>query len=772
MKAGIVEQLPGLFQAISPSNSPQELTDHSVYLSQSAKSDIARWIRHNLTSRHRAPIKSNAGDDNKQQMNQSSSRNGSFVTLAEFCTIRRVLEDVEDFAILADVLNLLSNQVEGQTLTAVTDTVNHYFDVFNAIGAAGKLFHKLFHNLEVDGQELEEESLESLMDLGSRLSNTDQAMRKLRKGSSAYTSKRSAAVCSPISDTMVETLQLTELTFADEMEQMLTSGNTMDKQNLTRVFGTITGHLEKLFDESSHLIIRFSQLLARLRGFSQKVFDSLLDDWLRVWLEAERSRDFSVSIAPMICSKVTSLSAILAAVKRTIASTEGGQCYKANLALDTLALILGARSEKMTVVGYRGYRVPDQLQSLIRTSPISILTMVMYAVDACDSKDKSTRNRARNLVQSVVVKDLVDTLLLRQPKLATQSSDNMVDSYMNPATQEALSRVLHLARPGETLPLEIRDKIISILDNLSDFNISLVHLELKAILASSTSTPEESSICLSELLIERASTSADGHVDLLANIVSELSADKAIPVRDRAEREVLARAVRNGKATTLGCNDPTSALMAIVEASAFRVPTEEPWPLFENVVEALAEFLPSLQADNDLTNPGAASEQGLQRIEVLLRLLVIHHSGIQHPTSSQTLLFNLLMSLSLLLIHPLLASSPTLPHYIFDVLTLLSDSLSDETRSRCIRSLRDHHRVRDPRLRFIFGYSDTVEREWLQLSTKLPTVAESRLEGATTIHSKPYPLRKWEMMQDATPVAAENDTSLSLTLFGARKSVL
>ncbi len=33
----------------------------------------------------------------------------------------------------------------------------------------------------------------------------------------------------------------------------------------------------------------------------------------------------------------------------------------------------------------------------------------------------------------------------------------------------------------------------------------------------------------------------------------------------------------------------------------------------------------------------------------------------------------------------------------------------------------------------------------------------------------PFPLRRWEIMPDPTPVMGENDTSLSLGLFGARR---
>jgi len=775
MKAKIAEQLPGLFQPIDRSIRPQGLADHSVYLSQSVRSGVARWIRQTLISQLTTRIKSNACKDDDQQMKQSSNRLGTFITPAEFQIIRRVLEGVEDFAILADVLNLLSDsdRVEGQILTAVTDTVNQHFDVFNAIGAASDLFRKLFHNVELDdGQDFEDAYLESLIDLGCRLTDTDQAMRRLRKELSAHAPRPSAAICSPISDTMVEALQLTEPTFADEMDQMLASGTSIDKQNLTRVFGTIISHLEKSFDDSSHLVIRFSRLLSRLRGFGPKLFDALLDGWLQNWLQAESLRDFSISLAPMICSKVSSLGAILGSVIRVMDTTGGDQCYKENLVLDTLALVTSASSGNINVLEYRSYRLLNQVQSVVRTSPTSILAIIRGAADACDSKDDSTQRRAKTQIQSDVVKDLAHAILLQQPEPASRSSPAMIEFYLNPAMQTAIGRTLHLNEPGDTIRSEPRDRVMSILNNVSDFNISLAHLELKMILASSTSASEDSSVTLSKIMIERASATADGRVDLLAYLVSELSANQAIPVRERAENEVLAWAVGNSRMTSVECNGPISALMAIIEATAFCVPNAETWPLLEKIVEALANLLPSLQPDSGHADPGAESNQGLQRVEVLLRMLVVHRSGIQQPKSSQTPLFHLLMSLSLLLIHPLLTSSPTISNRIFDVLTLLSDSLPENTRVRCIRSLRDHHRIRDPRLKFIFGYSDTVESEWLQLTTKTPSTAESRLEGATVTHSKPYPLRRWEMMQDATPVATENDTSLSLTLFGSRKSVL
>lgn len=132
------------------------------------------------------------------------------------------------------------------------------------------------------------------------------------------------------------------------------------------------------------------------------------------------------------------------------------------------------------------------------------------------------------------------------------------------------------------------------------------------------------------------------------------------------------------------------------------------------------------------------------------------------------------MTLSLLLTHESLSSLQNLSEHVLDVLAILTDSLSDDIRSQCVRLLRDQYRTRDPRLLFLFGYSENVEGEWLQLMTSSLSASIAKNEGLVGANdsTQPFPLRKWEMMQDTTPLVTENDTSLSLALFGARKTVL
>lgn len=133
------------------------------------------------------------------------------------------------------------------------------------------------------------------------------------------------------------------------------------------------------------------------------------------------------------------------------------------------------------------------------------------------------------------------------------------------------------------------------------------------------------------------------------------------------------------------------------------------------------------------------------------------------------MLCHLLLSLGLLLINPNLGPHGTFSTRLFDLVAFFSDNLTPESRISCAAILRDQHHLRDPRLQYIFGVVDIDEGELLIIRSKTqPSLLHSR-DASIRV---PFIPRRWEMVQDATPMIGENDTSLSLNLFGTRKAVL
>ena len=167
-------------------------------------------------------------------------------------------------------------------------------------------------------------------------------------------------------------------------------------------------------------------------------------------------------------------------------------------------------------------------------------------------------------------------------------------------------------------------------------------------------------------------------------------------------------------------------------------------------------------------------------IDIILRFVVIHLNMLRHPSLSPAIPARILVGLCLLLVHPIFSSHPTISSYIFDTIGFLSDCLSLESRRLCVRALRDQYQIRDARLQFLVGYAGSIDGERLRLVTNAPNTssntagvspASSRSNTQTATASRPFAIKRWEMIQDATPIIGENDTSLSLSLFGTRKAI-
>ena len=766
-KANVASRIRHFFASDTPLSSENKEFDIRT-LSCTYKSDVARWIRQTLILRHSAMRnRKSSWDDDDTTVAERKPGTPSFITFDQFVSMRGVLEDLGDFTILADALSILSDEVQGSILTAVADTVNFYFDIFDAIGAAKDIARKMFSQLEeLSGQECIERSfVESLIDLARRMPDTSYQIQRLRKELALHTPKPLAVACSPISDNMVEAVQSTELTFADDMDQMLACGTSMDKQTMSRVFETIMIHLEKSFKNTEGAVCRDSQLLARLRSFDVKVFDHLFQRWIHTWFLSHDRPKLSMILAPIVCSRIFLLKKMFHVVTEILSSVES-QNDKVALATEALELTLDLDCGRMPTVDYRVYRLSDQLARIIRTSPNSIVKCIHTIKKDCIAATAATRSQAQTLTKHLSLHSLAKTILL-QRRLALKEDHTFSEfEQFSKLDEGALAAIIN--NPYEqdcSLAGHLGAKVIDLLDHLSDFNLLLAQIELKAMFQSPLSSSVDHNGVLSEILVDRSSAAKKGEIDLIICLVADLPDGQASSVRERAESELLATVVRGKVAPSQRAI--LENLFLVINATAFTIEKRENPLLIGQISDYLDAALRSSAIESACEDTYNCLHE-LSYLDLILRILVCHQTTIQHANFPQALLYRLLMSLSLLAAHSA-TSTTSIGNQLLDVVALLSDSLSDENRSRCINTLEDQYHVHDPRLSFIYGYRETLDSEWLQLATKISPSADGAVARNIT---QPYHLRRWEMMQDATPVAGVNDTSLSLSLFSARRSVL
>lgn len=167
-------------------------------------------------------------------------------------------------------------------------------------------------------------------------------------------------------------------------------------------------------------------------------------------------------------------------------------------------------------------------------------------------------------------------------------------------------------------------------------------------------------------------------------------------------------------------------------------------------------------------------------IPLLLSFITLQASAFEatklgHETRAKAILALSALLLELQALDTSKESVTTLIEQTFDLALYLVDSLPDDVRQQCIRSLRDT--VSNPRISYLFSIAANPS-EWLVLSQKekrapIPpglSGPEARaMMGMEKEKITPFTLRRWEMLGEPTPNVGENDTSLSLTLFGARR---
>ena len=420
-KASIAEQVPGLLPAFEPSIQAVLPSLDLLPLSGAAKWDLGRWIRQGIASRFQSH--SDSPEPDAEATHAADSREAT-VTVKEIAKILRSLEYLEDFTILADVLNIVSNCEDARVLNVAVDTINRYVDVFAAIGAAEDLFESFCQRREeIHAQMPVMKSLiVSLIDLGENLPDQASLVRRLRKVVLSYERKCAIAACSPVSDHMAEALQSTELNFADELEQVLASGSSMDRQILSRLFETVMSRIGLPGDESLSSV-NLPELLTRLRSFDTKAFDQLMHGWLDKLLQST-TRPRLLDILPtLVSSGCTNLRAVVEQASFLLEGP-GKVPQQGKLATDTLELLcshaplghLSMHCGSVAQPSQRAYRFHKEQECIIRTHPSQLVLIIRATIRACTEGPSLTQLSARALISSSDGGSLLKDIMVRHPE--------------------------------------------------------------------------------------------------------------------------------------------------------------------------------------------------------------------------------------------------------------------------------------------------------------------------------------------------------------------
>lgn len=269
------------------------------------------------------------------------SNNINFFELDQFQSIRCILEKINEFPVLADVIKICSVSEDVTILTAATDTVNYHFEIFFAIGAVNSLFQELYRRHEDFSTQktIDKAFIESLLDLSIRIPGSRRKTSKLQATLILIEQGSQVAAFSPISDHMAEGLESTESAFADEIEQVLSSGNVMGDQVFDQIFKRITQQLRFSWARTAEQpAVNLVELLNRLRKFGTAAFERLCCEWVDEILLSSHRPALSAVMPPFVCIGTITLKVILERTVYLLINAENSS-HAFALALEALELI-------------------------------------------------------------------------------------------------------------------------------------------------------------------------------------------------------------------------------------------------------------------------------------------------------------------------------------------------------------------------------------------------------------------------------------------------
>ena len=728
-------------------------------LSRTVKSDIGRWLRQKVRLQVLQPNKPLLEDwDDLTTKGCISSINA-----AEFNTIRQYLEDFKDYSILADIIKMVTSSNDAEVLASCADTLNLQSAVFSAIGALNDLFEALLarmRSLIGDGCS-PRVLLVSLSDLAARIPEQTIVGQQLAQELARSDRKTAADACSPVSDQMAGVMQSAEADFTVEIENILATGNSMDLATLERLFLRISGRLEEAWEKSPEQYRSCGLLLTRLRTFDTQQFDVLMVVWAKRILSMEKRPSLIRVFGPLIsfgCLLLKEVAAVCASEIKTSMSPRVSQ--------EMLSLLLLPSSLPDAMTDEEMYRLRAKQNQMQLEQPFASLAIVRHALEGARAGTKPSIN-SRELYE------LLQRLVVINPELVTQTlifsnAEEDVAAITATIIIDALLKADFYIKQPLAIPVE---RVLGLAD---DFSLPFCQLKLTSMF----NAPPRSEMVSEENIAERLQA-FDKAIDSAVaaenttwtSIVPLLDISIARHLRTRAETSFLSlfpspKTISEDISCAESNLKQATGFLYIVDATAYSI--SKPSSTSTLASEIVTTFNNSWQliSSAQKQNPEFKDVVITKWLPLLLSFTTIHASAFEATKSGYEYRARTLLALAAILLELLALESisPLVALLIdrtFDLGLLLVDLLPDDMRQQCIRGLRDT--TSNSRIIYLFSIAPNPS-QWLVLSTR------ERIGGVEKEKLTQYPLRRWEMLGEPTPNVGENDTSLSLTLFGARKS--
>ncbi|KYK59895.1 hypothetical protein DCS_01029 [Drechmeria coniospora] len=743
--------------------------------------------------------------------------------LSVFGSVRTLTEATEDFSMLSHILDVFTGTAHVDVLAACADTVSFHLDIFLALDCADNLFDALLRQLRSAHREhgsVPRPLLVALSCLSHRMPRREELTKQLERELAQSDRSNAIDACSPLSDNMTMQTQSTDGEVSEQIDKLLASGNTIDHPTMNRLFRHIVPKLELGWTKADENRKVFARLLARLRIFDSQHFDRLMADWIS-HIRTVKTRPKLSELYPLLvslgCLSMSIMIRTANAGPATVgdapldpgASPTGAEVYLQ----ETLHLIVVPLAKSTYLDDGETYRYQiQQKSSLSEPQSKALVHLIRNAL----VEYAALRRRAPAYTFLLDEVSLQDQLLETLQYLVIADSTAVAHALNVGALPSNAMVLVHkiitkLLAPGDDGTQEISfDQILGLANELTmPFCQLKLNLDLSAPLPTAPGqVSQEEKGSRFESFTKAMDNAIEARSIMWTSLLPCLGHDIARNLSSQAHLRFLAL-IPSLKSNTFE-QDATSEhrahlsknLLGVIETIISGRPAPRSAQLTASLVGKLSDLW-AIVSCRDEQWQQARQKVVEHWLPAFLRFITLHSvsapmpspnlsqvaSRLPMPSKHEARARIILILCGILLeldSHPQTARGP-LSQEVFDMAIYLVDSLPDDIRIQCARTIlhkpggsSSTSTTSDPRIHYLFSVPRTAPMENLRLVHREKATsafcAMARGMGAMfgigpVVQERitPFTLRRWEILSEPTPNIGENDTSLSLGLFATIK---
>jgi len=754
----------------------------------------------------------------KLQTSLSAYFHGGPLSVRAFNFLRASFEHLQDFESLAALIRGSSTSKYAESLASAADTVNMNAEVFGAMGVLNDLVLNLCDRQRTLRSKLpfDRAFLLSLTRLAEHCQLSASVTKSLAADLAVCEQHVSSAACSPASDNMV--LANAGIVNSDaDIDRILLSGNTMDEQLMARLFSSIVERCVKQISTNATDLVTPSRWFTQLRAFDRAHFDRLSQNLLTKLAGNAGLEQIRVLLTALVGSNCMEINVALQAWDRRIeAISSTNEAAAARLSIAALQVFLPRPTSADHFFSVEGYRFRLAQTYVCRERAPSMIRFLKQSLSgSTDLTNLLSLENFQDLLRIYAVRhlpDLMDALSVgTNVAVKSQNVRVVIQSLLNMPSDETTDAGTVLA---------------SIMRLVDDFSLPICKIAMRCLLSNTgpSSSTNQTSNPVSAAFKEIIRSGSP----LWPQLIDAMPID-ALDELHKWALEATSEGLAQLASTTRTENPPDQEVlksyMAVTALTAPHVSSRDTCD-YSSLLDGLAAFEDMLRQVD--VHERCRIKDVCCWLDRFIRFVttIVTATTTQADLSSLQQRGRLLSVCCNLLSHTELQAQQALCENLFDVSSLLASGLNPDQLASVARQLSPAKRL-DARLGFILGVETPVSA-WLVLvsrssttnATSSPTILQGAFQMTSKTNQPPTPvqrsvsqsttmggdlqspgslqsktptisapqnrvggplahdlkyaqfmMRPWEMMPDPTTSAGQNDASLSLTMFAARRAI-